>query len=142
MQPLDVVTWRGLIGPKQSTTLNLTVTPDTLFDIRLKPGTITITDCYNLSGHLSVSGPYIVHAVRPSIVSNDATVTVELGNSGRAIGEVIDMTGREIATIFDRDFERGEYDIPLHLGSVASGRYLFVVRSFDWQGMTPFIVDH
>jgi hypothetical protein len=117
------------------------VTPDTLFDLRVRPGTITITDCYDLGGRISVSGAYIVHEVHPSIVSSDATVTIELGNAGRAVGEVIDMTGRKISTVFDRDFERGTYDIPLHLGAVSSGRYMFVVRSLGWEGMTPFIIN-
>lgn len=140
-QFLDVITWRGLIGPRESTIVSLTVTPDTLFETRVRPGKITVIDCENLSGHVSISGPYIIRSVKPSIITNSGSVNVEFGNSGPATGEVLDMTGRHITTVFDRDFERGSYDIPLNVQGIASGRYMFVVRSMGWQGMTPFMLE-
>ncbi|MDP4200806.1 MAG: choice-of-anchor D domain-containing protein [Bacteroidota bacterium] len=140
-QQIHTIQLLGLLGPRASSVLSLAIEPDSLFELRVSPGQITVQDCTGLNGSISVSGAYSLGPVIPTVVADDASVPVKLGNDGYVTGEIFDITGNLVRLAFAGGFSRGSYRLPVQVTGLASGRYFLRVRSLDWVSTVPFLID-
>ncbi len=140
-QRINTIDILGLIGPRSSTVLGLAITPDSLFDLRVTTGLATVQDCTGLSGKVSVSGAYQLGPVTPTIVADEATVPILLGNDGFVEGEIFDVTGSFVRLAFAGEFRRGDYRLSVPVDGLSSGRYFLRVRSLGWISTAPFLIE-
>ena len=140
------IRWLGLLGPRASTPLNLTLTADTELDVSVTLGVITVVDCSNLTGHVSVAGAYHLGNIIPDPVGGAVFgvaaphVQIDLGNDGYVEAGIYDLTGRIEKQVLARLFERGSYMLSIPISGLSSGRHFFVICSLGWREIRPFLL--
>ena len=137
---IESIEWRGLLGPRASSSIGVRLTSDTLIHTTVIPGMVTITDCTGLNGQFSVAGAYVLGQLTPNPASSVAEAKLTLGNDGPVQAAIYDMTGKPVATIISGWMDRGDYQIELPIGSLASGGYILEVRSVGWAASEPLMV--
>jgi len=138
---IESVTWRALLGPCVSTFIGLSLMPDTIGNVIVDQGTVTITDCTGLNGHLSPGGNYSIGPITPDPASEVASFNLELGNDGYVEAGLYDMTGRLIEPILAKSYICGTYAIAIPMETLSSGHYMVEVNSLGWRAVRPFVVD-
>ncbi len=138
---IESISWLTLLGPRPSSVIGLAMTTDKPVDVRVKNGTITVTDCTGLNGQFSVGGAYTLGPVTPNPASDIVGFNLTLGNDGYVESGLYDMTGRLVEPLLAKSFIRGSYAITISTESLASGRYMVVVRSLGWCAEKPLIID-
>jgi hypothetical protein len=139
-QTIASMRWLGLLGGQPSTKLNLAFSSDDALNAIVKTGLITIIDCSDLGGHVSVSGAYHLGQINPDPVLNQAKVQIEIGQDGYVDAAIYDVTGRLERQVIARALGRGTYGIDLPVSTLGSGRHFFVVRSLGWSAIEPFLL--
>ena len=136
------ISWLGLLGPRSSTQVSLTFAVDTPLNVIVAPGLVTVTDCSNLSGHVSVAGPYHLGQIAPDPIWEMAEpqVQIDLGNDGYVEAEVYDVTGRIEEQVLARSLERGSYWVTIPISTLSAGRHFFVIHSLGWREVRPFLI--
>jgi hypothetical protein len=139
-QTIVSMRWLGLLGGEPSTNLNLTFSSGDTIDAIVKTGLITIIDCSDLGGHVSISGSYHLGQIAPDPVLNEAKAQIEIGQDGYVDAAIYDVTGRLERQVIAWEVGRGTYVIDLPVESLGSGRHFFIVRSLGWSAIEPFLL--
>ncbi|GEM_PF-3330052 len=135
------VTWRALVGPHNFSSISLSPGDQSL-EVIATPGSVTVTDCSNLNGHLAVGGSYSLGPVTPNPAERNATVTVEIGSDGYVDASIYDMAGREVQYLIKEEKVRGSYQVTIPTEILPSGRYFIIAHSLGWNAAEPFIIGH
>ena len=83
-------------------------------------------------GDQAFSIPMRGYSVSPNPFWGETVVTFELGKPLPVRVKVLDMLGREIATVAEGFYERGRHDLVLQGDRIASGVYLCRLTAGEW----------
>ncbi len=139
-QFVQSISWLALIGPSLFSPIRISLLPDTLVELHIRQGSISVQDCSGLNGQISVAGPYRLGQVVPDAAPGKGEVEIELGNDGYVEASIFDLTGRLSRTALSEFKRGGRYILPLPLSGVSSGRYFLVVSSNGWRAVRPFSI--
>jgi len=138
---LEAIIWNTLAGPLDSSSVGLTVTTDTPIKVIVNNGSVTLTDCFGLAGHLASSGSYALGPITPNPSASEASATMTLGSDGYVEAAIYDMAGRLVQTLLQQRFTRGSYQLTIPTNGLSSGRYMLEINSMGWRAAAPFVMD-
>ena len=138
---LNQIRWLTLAGPNSSSALHFSLVSGTPLNAIANVGSITLTDCNGLAGHLASGGSYALGTITPDPVSEAASVTLTLGSDGVVEATIYDMTGRVVENLLRQQMSQGTYQITIPTTTLTAGRYMFEINSMGWRATTPFVVN-
>ncbi|MDP4198091.1 MAG: choice-of-anchor D domain-containing protein [Bacteroidota bacterium] len=97
------------------------------------------------SGSSGVQSDLVTHSIilgapYPNPSSGDVTVPIHLGEDGRITILLLDMIGRELATVFDGHLLDGDRQISINLGKITPGAYFLKVRTANEEMVVPILM--
>lgn len=101
-------------------------------DVELQNGSFTVLGiCYQGGARLlNTQGNVQLLVVQPHPVQNsNAEVEIETVEKGITTLSLYDLTGREIAVIIHREFERGTHRVALNTSDIPSGSYILILQT-------------
>ena len=87
-------------------------------------------EAFPLSDIMDAPDDYILHpssfrlSAYPNPFNAQATISIDLPHSGRATLTIVDITGREVASIADRVFPAGTHEVRFDASRLPSGVYI------------------
>jgi hypothetical protein len=78
---------------------------------------------------LNPAGLVKIVAVRPNPVTDKAEVEIGTAEAGRTRVVVVDMLGREAATVFDGELPSGQHILPLNTSQLTTGSYYMLLTT-------------
>jgi len=79
--------------------------------------------------HYMDNAPTILHQNYPNPFREETTFAFELPKPGDVMITIIDMMGRELETIVDQEYDRGEHSVNWNAGNLSAGQYLYRIQT-------------
>lgn len=97
----------------------------------LEPGRFNLLDICETGGHrlLDASGNVGIKAARPNPINTIAEIEYEVNEHGRTQLFIVDLLGRQVATLVDGNIQPGGYLVQLDASQLASGTYFCVLQT-------------
>lgn len=86
------------------------------------------------------SAGFRLESPRPSPTAGRVTMPFSIGRSRRVVIDVIDMTGRIVATPFDASLAEGSHQATASLYGMGNGEYIVRIRCGDWASALLIII--
>lgn len=99
--------------------------------VTLEPGRFNLLDICETGGHrlLDASGNVGIKVARPNPISTVAEIEYEVNEHGRTQLFIVDLLGRQVATLVDGNIQPGGYLVQLDASQLASGTYFCVLQT-------------
>ncbi len=132
---LEQITWLTLAGPHDNSAINLSVKSDTPLNVRVNPGSVTLTDCFGLAGHLASGGSYLLGAITPDPASEAVSLTMQIGSDGYVEAAIYDVRVGSYRMYFKKTLNRGVINSSSQ--SFLLLRAGICLKSVPWDGGGP-----
>ena len=103
-------------------------------------GTFVVSDCGGSLHGVTSAGTYNVNAIVPNPASGNITVHYELGLDGPITIDLYNPVGQIVQHIDAGLQKQGTHSLALDLSNIPPGRYVYRLKSLEYQDEGPILV--